>query len=283
MVIDNLTKICNTNLKDKMAPRSLNSLPYMLAGMAAKDLYRSGRKYLTAPYSKKRRTATAKRKTAVPRMLTAYKRHQETINGSSRKIHALYDELVSAIPQGSDLNERERQQIFVRSVNVNHYCLAQDTVDTPVLGFVICRMVVAQLRYQDDDYTPGGTDASRDLFTGMVADATTDFGVHSNGLNSLTLPINHRKWRVFMDKKYKMSPRNATSESSGVYNNALVIEENVPINQKIYFNGTGSSSCSNPIVLLYWYENPTWASLGASTTNPVYDRTVCNITFSDIL
>lgn len=267
-----------------MAPRSLSALPYMLAGMAAKDLYRGGKKAISRYSTRKKPVRGGKsgnqQQAVVQRVLTSVKRHQETNNVTSRKLHALYDDLITAIPQGDAINQRERQQIFVRGVKLAMYCQVSPTTDLPSTNMCTLRVVLAQYRYVDSNYTVGGADANDDLFKGMLADSVTGFTVHSNGLNSLTLPINSRKWKVFFDRKYSLK---ADSGYNATMPNVRTIEEYIPVNQKVVFEGTGSTENNNPLVLLWWYETPNWSAAGESTTTPVQDRTICNVYYNDIL
>lgn len=256
------------------------------AGLAARDLYYQGKRAvrsLTYGKKTKARKPAYTRVPALPRSFQSLKHFQHTRNVTSRKLHALYDDNLTDIAQGADLNDRERQQIFVRGIKLNVYTRIQyPYVDVDNLGSTdICylRCVVALNRYRDDDYTVNGADGDESLFKGFNQLSTTSFSSHSNGLNTLTLPINTRKWQVLADFK---QPLNTVSGNSA-QPIATIIEKWIPVNKKLTYRNTAGNTGNNPIIVLWWYETPNYSSSGSTPLTPVEDRFVSNLYFNDIV
>lgn len=251
------------------------------AGLAARDAYSTTKRMVgTMVGSKKKRRVYKPRYLRPAGTITSFKRHQETNNVTSRKLHALYDDLISAIPQGSEINQRERQQIMLRGVKLNFWAKVLPTADLASADLGRLRIVLAINRYRDQPYTVGGADSNEDLFKGLLNASVTDFTVHSNGLNSTTLPINTRKWKVLFDRSYDFK---ADSGYNTIAPNTRIIEAYIPCNEKLTWEGTGSTEGNNPLIMLWWYENPSWSALGESTTTPFQDRSVVNLYYNDII
>lgn len=259
-------------------------LGMLAAGYATRDAYKYGKRLVTGAKSRKNTRAVIYRSPRNPggRSLTALKRFQDTVNVTSRKLHALHYNECTNIPSGTDINDRERQQIFIRGLKLNFHAIVDTslTTDLAVRHGAVMRVVVAQQRHADT-VNHGQSEVEAQLFKGMGISSVTNFDAHSNGLNSITLPINTRKWKVFFDRKYHLVQ---TSGYAGPDRHSYVFQEQwIPINQKAYYNGTLPGYCENPIMVLWWYENPQWSAAGESTTAPIQDRFVCNLYFNDVL
>jgi len=256
------------------------------AGLAARDVYNQGKRVVRSlTYKKKAKKGSDvyRRIPAVPRSFQALKHFQHTRNVTSRKLHALYDDNLTDIAQGADLNDRERQQIFVRGIKLNIWTAITfpyvDTTNLDQFDLCVLRCVVAINRYRDEDYTVNGLDADASLFKGFNQLSTTGFSTHSNGLNTLTLPINSRKWQVLADFKQTLGAISGNPEQPI----QTTIEKWIPVNKKLTYRSTAGDTGNNPIIVLWWYENPNYTAAGSTPLAPVQDRFVSNLYFNDVI
>lgn len=252
--------------------------------MATRDAYRAAKSALTRGRPRKTWTARRTARLSTRNFATSsLKHHQETVGANTRKTHKLYDEVLSAITQSTgSIHNRERQQIFIKGVKLTHYAQILNPIDTtngpletweaPVL-----RLIVAQNRYRDTDYAEATTDADLDLFKGFASTSATNFTDHSNGLLSMSLPINRNKWNVFYDRKFTFSVRSDHHAMS------RLIDTYIPINKKFQYTGTSSTSGTNPLVLLWYYETPFGSAAGASAVDVMKDRSIAKVYFEDIV
>lgn len=243
---------------------------------AGRDIYNYVRPMKKTPMNRRKRTWTRKKRSStVSRALTSSKRYQDTINGTSRLGHSLNENHLTNLSQGTTLDDRERQQVFVKGVKIAGW---MDTLaaQSSASRLIVARCALVQAKYsQFTTYT-----MDKDFFQGMVNTNATDFTSHSNGLNTLTLPINRRKLNVIREWKMSLNENAGYFESQPKHR---FFEEYVPINKMVTYDGTSNADVDNPIYFVWWYEYPDHAAAGATATAIVQDRWIFNLEYHDVL
>lgn len=248
-----------------------------LGAMAARDAYRYGKSLVSKAKGNPRRRSTY---TKVPRpfsnggmVLTAPKRFQTTIAGASRSGHSLNEEHLTALIQSTTLDDRERQQVYVTKINVCGWMSTISKANAAVIGV---RCALLQTRYSD--FATFSMD--NDFFVGFGNTSTTTFSSHSSGLQTLTLPINRRKFDVLAEFNMKLAESGGYKDDQPT---STFFNKTVPINRRVTFNDTTTGSVENPIYFVWWYEYPDHSAAGPTAAAIVQDRWIHRLYFHDIL
>lgn len=166
------------------------------------------------------------------------------------------------IAQGQSINERERDLINCRGLKVRFFGAID--ADRP------CEMHIAVVSPKGETGAIGNTDWFRSVQTtrGINLDPALLSGLEMN-----TLPINADKWMVLKHWKVKTAATtSAGGYNTGVRQNWFTKEAYVPIKRQLRFTNNQSTSCRDPIYLVWWWDcsqrdrNELWPAFDADAS-----------------
>jgi len=220
-----------------------------LTAMATRDAYRA---FKGSFASKKKYPTQANRKSQTKRFkkgpeLALTKRHLNARVNAAYQGNTVVSHPLSSIAQGSTINQRDRQAIFVRGVRLTSFW--KNVLDQPI--FV--RWAVIQAKSGNGAQTSANYEI--DLFRGNASSRSIDYGSTSNSQHKQYYPFNTDRYNVYAQGQHTLGG-NISGTGTGYDNGAKSSfkEDNrwIPINSKIFYDGAGANDVNNELVLVFW-------------------------------
>lgn len=167
---------------------------------------------------------------------------------------------LSAIPRGTDLNTRERDQIVMSGIRLR---LEFRATAAAANMLHLCWALV-----QFKQKTPGAlvtkADLNSDFFRGTLTSRNVAFDATAMGNHKLTYPINADKYVVIARGDIPHSAT-ATTTSGGTFGPYVSYDRYIRVNKSIEYDTNTSDSAHNPLVFVYWFMH---GDLNQTTTIP---------------
>ena len=160
----------------------------------------------------------------------------------------LYNESLTVIGQGDDINNRLRQEIFVKGITTMLYAQNVATDFDPLLF----RWAIVKLKGQ----ICGSLSTDQEFYKGSNAQRYADFSSVTNPLHHMMYSINRTKWDVLAEGQKELQRPNSTTSGRIDPSNTLLMKQYIPVGKKIMYNSTLSSSCETPIFFFFWVTRP---------------------------
>lgn len=212
----------------------------------------------------------AARKHFSPRMIgdvpgtgTAKKCAVVDTNPLLKDTRTLYTEELTTIPQGTDIDERER-----RIANLRGFKICAEIANKSTTPLYVNVAVIS---------TKQGTESSgietTDFFRAAAgASRARDFSTALNSNEMHCLPINTDRYIVLRHKRYRLIEEGGTTFTSNSGNSFLNLDWYVKINRQIRWDSSVGQPESGAVYLVYWFDlfqSPTLSTpvvSGVSTT-----------------
>lgn len=233
-------------------------------------LRRSYRKVYGGRYKKARRTALP-----VSQLMASStcKKIAHEIPFSTFSGSLLQDLHLSAISQGTSVNQRERQMINIKGIKLTEF---SQVISTNVQG-AWARTLVVRSKYSASE--EGTTELETDLFRGTNQRAINYQGT-KGGSHKCFFPINTDKWEVFYDKTVYLNsgtqPQPDTRMSKDIW---------IPVNRRINYDGTASTNVQGGLYLIFFHDSPAYSGtvVDTDTTHSISRRLDAIVYYHDVL
>lgn len=187
---------------------------------------------------------------------------------SSSAHEGLYKEELTAIPRGGLPNERERDEIYVRSIDLTWYQTNRDgSQEIPVF----CRWAFLKAKVARSSNTSLVTleEVNKGLFMLENLQNDKDFSNTASAIQRAGLPFNPNKWDVLDEGVHHTSPRvpgTGITISAGDVPSFVNYDVSIPVKESITFSSDDSESCTAPIIFVWWTDR--WGGLSTSGYTP---------------
>lgn len=171
------------------------------------------------------------------------KRHQDSYSVATRSGNELTTLNLTLIDQGSDINNRERQVIYVRGVRFTWF--VKNTVAKPMFA----NWALIELKYTNG--LPSLSEMKSEFFRGHFSVRASDFDSVGTAIRKHNYGINTDKYIVHAQGKFTLAPNTSTGFQSGTANNWKKVEEYVKINKKIKYDDA-TDTAVNPLYFVSW-------------------------------
>lgn len=262
-------------LAGALAPAAKSGIS-QITRMLGRDAYNRlsrmvARKAKRAPKSKYQRAARRLAVSHDPKLHRTVKLSSdatplEAILEKSNFLESLH---LTQISQGSTINLRERQIIHLNGFRVNFFIQNNDA--TPMLG----RWAILQNR-QTTGYDIG--DIGVDLFRGTSDQRAVDFNSIPNLQQRMNQPFNTMKYRVISQGKFRLAPGKPFDNSltpiyqDNVTDSQFILDRYFPYNGTIRYQSSESTSCTNPLIFIFYAIRTDDDSGTPSTQNQILFR-----------
>lgn len=180
------------------------------------------------------------------------KRHLGDATAATRNGNQLYAaNLCDNIVQGDNVNDRQRQVIFVKGVTISLYLRNVD--ETTPVNMRWCVLMAKGA---------GPVTVNDNFYRGAGVQRYVNFDDVSNGLHHMTYPINRDKFKVLAEGKYSLAPSrtpvSTVSYYSGSQPSHMQLQRYIPVGEKIEFDGTSAGAGLQTLWFCYWATGPAY-------------------------
>lgn len=219
-----------------------------------------------------------------PRPMSLYspKRRVTTSVPAVRDGNVGYGFEITNIPQGALLDQRERQQIHVKNIELMYYFRSNFPVQTTGLTAIdaaLGRIVVLKLKQTDGNISTA--QLADNFFRGAVANRTTDYSAVTDQLHKNAYPINKEKYRVLMDRTFKLGPHNG-ADGAQAWPKQLYRKVRIPVNAKVQYDNEFASGSQNGIYV-FFFCGPAIDNVGNPQVSYYQGEVTAVINYQDIL
>lgn len=251
-----------TERKKDMSSRGRStSRTLALAGGAAVtrrmvgDLYTLAKRRVTKTKPKARSPITGLSKISLTKR---YLRDQADELRGANQLH--FTSVLEGLQQGTGINDRLRQQIYVKDVSVNlHF---QASAGSNPFVPQITRWALVSAKGRRIPFT--SNDMGEDLFLGHNTARYVNFSSIANAMHKHTYALNREQWDVHAEGRFTLKlPNNALNGSGEVYK---VVQKTISVNKVVYFDAADASLPQNGIYFIFWFNQPFYNAIAADAT-----------------
>lgn len=185
---------------------------------------------------------------------------------TNRNTRTLYNNDLTTIPQmltASNISERERAIVNVRGFKI---CIEVENLENNSIYFNWAVLA-----------TKGATNVvqNSDFFRAQDNGSTrsTDFSTSLTSNEFRCLPINADNYYILKHERYHIA---GVTDNTGFTRKD--IDRWVPLKRQLRFSGTGSTSCENPVFVVYWADRAMTAA-GAAAVASAFQIQMKTITY----
>lgn len=226
-----------------------------LAKSMTSDAYKGTKSMVTR--SMKKPWAKQSSRKENQRITSSPKRYVLTSNLASRSANDQVFLDLTSIAQGDDIDQRFRQRIFVRGVKINMYW--RNLQVHPA----IFHWAVVQPRGQ---LNLDATTINADFFSGNLASKAVDFDAVASWQHKDMYNINPTRWKVHAHGRRELGALDGTTTTyiQNDRDNYFILNKYVPVNDFVDYDGAGSTTSQNGLLLVCWLVDIT-----TNTSTPV--------------
>lgn len=154
---------------------------------------------------------------------------------------------VPNISQGTNINQRDRQQIWLEGMKVNLHVVNKRTASAAVVRW-------ACLSYKGLQNTLATADIKTDMFYGNLSLRYVDFDDISDPMHKAQYSINRDKYIVHAEGTFELGGKPAGSAGQAVSDtkNFHTLTRYIPIKRKITYDGSTGADFENMTFFCYW-------------------------------
>lgn len=167
-------------------------------------------------------------------------------NPTNRDSRTLYTEELTAIPQGDDIDQRERMLANVRGFQVH----AEIRNNSPVPLYVNVAILCTKAG------TSSATIDASDFFRAAIGqNRARDFSTILNSNEMHNLAINSDRYVILRHKRYRLAEDNSTSYNTQKSNSYMNLKWYVPFKRQLRWDsGLGVQPENGEVFLVYWFD-----------------------------
>lgn len=218
------------------------------------DLYTMAKRRVTKSKPKSRSPVTGISKVSLTKR---YLRDQIDETRGANQLH--FSSVLEGLLQGTGINDRLRQQIYVKDVTVSLF--SQPVLIPTTVHYFRWALVSAKGRR----IPLTSNDMGEDLFLGQQTARYVNFSSIANAMHKHTYGINREQWNVHAEGKHVLKPLNQLWNGSGEI--FLNVKKTIPINKVVYFDAADASLPQNGIYFAFWFNQPFYNAIAADATN----------------
>lgn len=158
-------------------------------------------------------------------------------------------EFTRFLDQGSAINQRERQLVLFKGVQLSIYLKSLDPTKNANFRWAV---IAPKGSFPQSTYT---AELNLDFYRGTGTNRYVDFDQVASGLHHLSYPINRDKYTIFAQGKKTLAPL-SLSNNQGTTSSFFQLDEYIPLGYKVEYDGTSVNSSKNPIFFVYWFQQP---------------------------